>query len=134
MTPRASQGVATAFSRGVADTITHLVGMSGISVVQVLADAGISRNYYYKRARYELPFNTNDISQIAQALGITPDEIITAALERALPAPPNVIVGRFGENAAEQDPTEIPENVEEAWSGKYAADPAGDDPIDHGTP
>jgi len=42
----------------------------------------------------------------------------------------NVIVGGFGKN----DAVEIPENVEDEWFGQYAADPAGDDPIDHGAP
>lgn len=42
----------------------------------------------------------------------------------------NVIVGGFGKNVD----VEIPENVEEEWAGQYAADPAGDDPIDNGTP
>ncbi len=32
------------------------------------------------------------------------------------------------------DTVDIPDNVEEAWAGAYAADPSGDDPIDHGTP
>lgn len=131
MNPRASQGTASAFSRGVADTIGHMIGMSGYSVVQVLADAGISRNYYYKRARYELPFNTNDISQIAQALGITPDEIISEAISRSTAAPANVIVGSFGQTAPTNEEIEIPENVEEEWAGKFAAHPKGDETEDH---
>lgn len=43
----------------------------------------------------------------------------------------NVIVGGFGKTV---EAIEIPENVEEEWAGQIAADPAGDDPIDHGTP
>lgn len=101
--------------------------MSGRPVAQVIADAGFSRNYYYKRARHEMPFNTNDISQIAQAIGLEPDAILEEALNRNRPS--NVIVGGFGQTANIED--EIPENVEEAWAGRFAASPKSDIPEDH---
>lgn len=40
-----------------------------------------------------------------------------------------VIVGGFGNNAVTEE--EIPENVEEAWAGQYAAHPKGELPEDH---
>lgn len=96
MNPRASSGKANAFSHAIADALNHKIGMSGIPMVKVLVDAGLSRNYYYKRARYELPFNTNDISLIAQSIGLTPDEIIEDALARL--SRNNVTHADFGGN------------------------------------
>lgn len=51
--------------------------------------------------------------------------------ERARLTPADVIVGSFGENSGTEQDEPLPENLEEAWAGQYAADPAGDDPEDH---
>ena len=59
-----------------------------------------------------------------------------SALESASPS--NVIHAKFTKaknvGGADEDDIVIPDNVEEAWLGEYAADPSGDDPIDHGAP
>lgn len=52
---------------------------------------------------------------------------VSAVTQELVSAADNVIVGSFGQNADE----EIPENLEDEWAGRYAADPKGDDPIDN---
>lgn len=42
-----------------------------------------------------------------------------------------VIVGRFGQNAGNENDDDIPADVEEAWAGRFAAHPKGNEPEDH---
>ncbi|UOQ56043.1 hypothetical protein MUN78_10040 [Leucobacter allii] len=80
MSPRATAGEPTDFSSAVAETIDRQIGLSGIPVAHVIKEAGLSRNYYYKRIRGEGMFNTNDIDTIARALGMDPFDLIRMAL------------------------------------------------------
>lgn len=132
MSPRASAGTPTNFSVAVARTIDRQIGLSGIPVAQVLREAGLSRNYYYKRVRGEGMFNTNDIDKIGHALGLDPFALTALALqelEQARPVAP-VVVGSFGQNRDDSG-TEIPDDVEDEWEGRYAAHPNEDWPEDH---
>ena len=43
--------------------------------------AGLSENYFYIRMRYEKPFNVNDITALAKALGVTPDDLTAVPTE-----------------------------------------------------
>jgi len=45
----------------------------------IIAEAGMSRNYFYKRIRGENPFNTNDIDRLCQILGEDPVDIVQRA-------------------------------------------------------
>ncbi|PPG29681.1 helix-turn-helix domain-containing protein [Pseudoclavibacter sp. RFBB5] len=74
-------GEASEFSRRVVRIIEDAVGKSGVSISQFLAEAGMSRNYYYTRLRGEKPFNTNDIEAIADALGLDAMEILMGAAQ-----------------------------------------------------
>lgn len=139
MSPRVATSAPTSFSEAIAAVIDREIGLSGSPVAHVIRAAGISRNYYYKRIRGESVFNTNDISNIAEAIGLDPFELTRLAIEemrkREHIAP--VTHAQFGEpnvGGAGDDEIVIPKNVEEEWLGKYAAHPKGDEPIDHGTP
>ncbi len=61
---------ATIFSKTVADEIRQAIKASGLNNKETLAETGISPNYFYERMRGDKPFNTNDISKIADALGM----------------------------------------------------------------
>ena len=50
-----------------------------MSNAEVIKQAGISQDYYYTRARYERPFNTNDIDRIAEVIGVDPYSIFDEA-------------------------------------------------------
>lgn len=100
---------------------------AGVSVQELIERSGIRRSSYFRKMRGETTFTTEDVDALARALGLDPLLVLSSAAPEKRS---NVIVGGFGKNVD----VEIPENVEEEWAGQYAADPAGDDPIDNGTP
>ncbi|MFC6354507.1 helix-turn-helix domain-containing protein [Luethyella okanaganae] len=55
---------------------------SGMTHAKLFKLSGMSQNYYYSRMRGDLPFNTNDIDKIAQAIEANPFEIMHAASKR----------------------------------------------------
>lgn len=144
MSPRATAGEPTDFSSAIAETIDRQIGLSGLPVAHVIKEAGLSRNYYYKRIRGEGMFNTNDLDRLARALGKDPFDLIRIALSEMDRknrgaevhdlASRRRNVGGAGEDVSSGEDFDIPENVEEEWAGQYAAHPKGDDPIDHGAP
>ena len=71
------------FSLDVINEIRRAINESGISDMEITKRAGMSRDYFYKRMRGERPFNTNDISKIADALGMDAFIILRRAAERA---------------------------------------------------
>lgn len=91
-------GESTTFSRRVAEEIDHAVRMSGQPAADIFAAAGMSRNYYYKRLRGEMPFNTNDIDRLGDALGINPFDLMRRATT-------NVTRADFGKTAGANVPT-----------------------------
>ncbi|SJM69327.1 hypothetical protein FM112_14075 [Gulosibacter sp. 10] len=92
------------------------VGKSGRPIADVLEDAGISRNYYYKRLRGEMPFNTNDLSRIAAAVGIDMFDLLVAATQTNV----TYAEDRFGRRDA---PFSAPKSIEEELAGeRYVAE------------
>ncbi|UAJ78362.1 hypothetical protein IT072_13955 [Leifsonia sp. ZF2019] len=79
MMVKRGMGESNTFSQRIADEIDHAINMSGRSVSDVITEAGMSRNYYYKRLRGEMPFNTNDISELSDVVGVNPLDIMRAA-------------------------------------------------------
>ncbi len=83
-------GEANDFSRRVAEEIDRAIGMDSRTASAIYGAAGMSRNYYYKRLRGEMPFNTNDIGQLADVLHMNPFELMrrAASAPRGDLAPP----------------------------------------------
>lgn len=82
---RAEIGVAAAFAYQVVRELDTVRTKRGMTHATLLEQLSISRNYYYKRLRGELPLNLNDVAEIATALGTTPSAVLTRA-ERAVKA------------------------------------------------
>lgn len=53
-----------------------------MSALEFFEKSGITSNYWYTRMRYEAPFNTSDIDNIASALGLEPIDIYKQASAR----------------------------------------------------
>ena len=58
------------FSKGVIEQVQEAITASGMSNAEVIKRSHISQDYFYTRMRGEKPFNTNDISKIAEVLGV----------------------------------------------------------------
>ncbi|MCI1889615.1 MAG: hypothetical protein LKI98_04165 [Bifidobacterium crudilactis] len=58
------------FSLAVIEEVQEAIKASGKSNAEVIKQAKISQDYFYTRMRGEKPFNTNDISRIADVIGI----------------------------------------------------------------
>ena len=80
---RVEIGVAAAFAYEVAREFDVLRTKRGLTHAALLEKLTISRNYYYKRLRGELPLNLNDVAELAAALGTTPGAVLGRA-ERAV--------------------------------------------------
>ena len=65
-----AMGPAIGFSLDVVAEIKRAIQESGLMDKDVIRITGISQDYFYKRMRGDAPFNTNDISKIADALGM----------------------------------------------------------------
>lgn len=76
---RKATGIASDFSKEVIDAVQEAINRSGMSNAEVIKQAGISQDYYYTRARYERPFNTNDVDRIAEVIGVDPYSIFDEA-------------------------------------------------------
>lgn len=61
---------AQGFSLDVINEVRRAIDESNISDSEIIEKAEMSRDYFYKRMRGEKPFNTNDISKIADVLGV----------------------------------------------------------------
>ena len=69
---RVEIGVAAAFAFEVAQEFDVLRTKRGLTHAALLEKLTMSRNYYYKRLRGELPLNLNDVAELAAALGVAP--------------------------------------------------------------
>ncbi|MEE8725000.1 MAG: hypothetical protein SOI15_02875 [Bifidobacterium crudilactis] len=58
------------FSLAVIEEVQEAIKASGKSNAEVIKQAKISQDYFYTRMRGEKPFNTNDLSRIADVIGI----------------------------------------------------------------
>lgn len=74
---------ADVFSREVIRSIQDAIANSGLSNAEVIKRAHISQDYFYTRTRGEKPFNTNDISRIAEVLGLDALQLLREAGRRA---------------------------------------------------
>lgn len=80
---RKSKDELTPISKAVIDVCRDLLGNWGGKATDFFKKSGISQNYWYKRMRYEMPFNTSDIDMIAQFFGTTSLAIYEQASQRA---------------------------------------------------
>ena len=67
---RKGMNEADEFSLAVIEEVQEAIKASGKSNAEVIKQAKISQDYFYTRMRGEKPFNTNDISRIADVIGI----------------------------------------------------------------
>lgn len=70
-----SAAPSTEFSMRVVSNIEHRRQEVGKTHQQLFTEAGLSKNYYWKRLNHELPFNTNDIDALARVLGVEPEDL-----------------------------------------------------------
>jgi len=116
----------------VAEELNALLGRRKMSAARLSREAGIPRTTLHKTLNALRAIDIDDVYKICSFLGEDASELIGRAESLVLrDRQSNVVVGGFGKNV---DPIQIPENVEEEWADQIAADPAGDDPIDTGTP
>ncbi|QIK63797.1 helix-turn-helix transcriptional regulator [Leucobacter viscericola] len=145
----------------VASQIRALMAKFNISQKDLAESVSISQSQLSKMVRGTRPITIDQLDAICWALGTSPSTLLAEAEEYmsqfdSFPAkarfvsdglklkepfvsadmPSLATVTRIGRNVGgkSDDVPVIPENVEEAWLGQYAADPKGDDPIDHGAP
>lgn len=71
------------FSNEVAREIQRAIETAGISNAEVMRRTHISQDYFYSRMRGEKPFNTNDVSRIAEAIGANAFAILIKAAEQS---------------------------------------------------
>ncbi|UOR02007.1 helix-turn-helix domain-containing protein [Leucobacter allii] len=139
----ATKNEAELFARTVAAQVRAEIGARDSSVAAIARETGINRETLDRWVKGDRHFSIANLFRVADALGMDTHLLVKRAEERFVDenaasklaeTEARIIVGRFGQNADTDDDSEIPENVEVAWEGRYAADPAGDDPIDHGAP
>lgn len=70
-----------AYAAAVSSEIRAAMARNRISGVELAKKAGVSQNYISKRLRDEMPFTLNDVEVIANILGLTFEELATAAAE-----------------------------------------------------
>ena len=69
----------TESSARIIDYCQQLASNSGMAVADFISATGLSPNYWYKRMRHELPFNTSDIDHIAAVAKVPVLSIYAAA-------------------------------------------------------
>lgn len=79
---RQAIGEPNEFSLALVAAVDGMRMQRALTVPALVERSGLGRNYYYKRTRGELPFSTNDIQVLADALGVS----IRALLEPAVAA------------------------------------------------
>lgn len=77
-----AMGPAEGFSLAVIAEIRRAIKEIGITNGDLIKRSGMSQDYFYKRMRGEYPFNTNDISRIADALGMDAFIILRRAAQQ----------------------------------------------------
>ncbi len=97
------------------------IGVSPSDIVSLAYDRLSVRHGELSGVSYDAEDHADVDGEIAQLEAADADSNASA----------QVIVGRFGKNADADTDDDIPENVEEAWAGKFAAHPKGNEPEDH---
>ncbi|KAM9863097.1 hypothetical protein ACI1US_00982 [Leucobacter sp. BZR 635] len=136
----ATKNEAEAFAQTVAAQVRAEIGARDSSVAAISRETGINRETLDRWVKGERQFNVANLFRVADALGMDTHLLIKRAEERFVEenaysrlaqTEAEIIVGRFGQNAANETDDDIPQNVEEAWAGKFAAHPKGNEPEDH---
>lgn len=78
--PRLPAAEPNHFSRSIAAAIEAARDRAGITTPTLIMRSGLSGNYYYKRARGEASFSTNDIEIFSAAIGISHKDLLEIAL------------------------------------------------------
>lgn len=89
---RGAVGPPSRYSRRVVANVDRLRQAKGLTVGELLSRAGMTKSYYQSRAGFSLPYNTNDIEALADALGVSPEEVANPEsaprIEMRVPASP----------------------------------------------
>jgi hypothetical protein len=98
---RGSVAPSTEFSMRVVSNVDNRRREIGKTHVQLFTEAGLSKNYYWKRLNHELPFNTNDIDVLARVLGVEPEDLTSKRMvgNRLLRLSGTELARRLGELA-----------------------------------
>lgn len=67
------------FNWRIIDSIDRLIAASGLTRAEVITRSGIRRNTFFVKMRGETALTTDDLSKIASALGVSPEEIVAGA-------------------------------------------------------
>lgn len=136
----ATKNEAEAFAQTVAAQVRAEIGARDSSVAAISRATGINRETLDRWVKGERQFNVANLFRVADALGMDTHLLIKRAEERFMEehassklaqTEAEIIVGRFGQNAGNENDDDIPADVEEAWAGKFAAHPKGNEPEDH---
>lgn len=136
----ATKSEAEAFAQTVAAQVRAEIGARDSSVAAIARATGINRETLDRWVKGDRQFSIANLFRVADALGMDTHLLIKRAEERFIAentssklakTDAEIIVGRFGKNADADTDDDIPENVEEAWAGKFAAHPKGNEPEDH---
>lgn len=134
----ATRNEAEAFAKTVAAQVRAEIGARDSSVAAIARATGINRETLDRWVKGERQFNVANLFRVATALGMDTHLLVKRAEERFVQendssklaqTEAEIIVGRFGHTVDNE--IEIPDNVEEAWAGEYAAHTKGDEPEDH---
>ncbi|WP_291053630.1 helix-turn-helix transcriptional regulator [Herbiconiux sp.] len=93
----------------VIDVIENARRDADVSQAELIQRTGMGRNTFYKKLRGEVPFNTNDIDVIAEALGCDPMLILRTAAKPALS-----VVG--DPDTGDLSPKRATEKARESWN------------------
>ncbi|WP_424446414.1 hypothetical protein [Microbacterium sp. CH-015] len=73
-------GVQTMFSSLITRAVKAELARRGEDGLALIAPLSLSRNSVYARLREEKPFSTDEIAQIADFLGIAPEDLVASAM------------------------------------------------------
>lgn len=74
-----NMGVQTDFSNRVTGAIKAELARRSVDGVALTAPLGLNRNSVYARLRGERPFNTDEVAQTAEFLGMTVEALLASA-------------------------------------------------------
>ncbi|MDO5052368.1 MAG: helix-turn-helix transcriptional regulator [Pseudoclavibacter sp.] len=78
-------GTAGPLSQQVAREIDHIRRQTGITVSELVRLAGMGANTYYTKMRGERPFTTNEVDNLARALGLSAQLLLVRAEDSITP-------------------------------------------------
>ncbi|WP_382307365.1 helix-turn-helix domain-containing protein [Herbiconiux sp. UC225_62] len=111
----------------VIDVIENARMDAEMSQAELIQRTGMGRNTFYKKLRGEVPFNTNDIDVIAEALDCDPMLILRTAASR----PALSVVG--DSDTGDLSPRRATEKARESWNAGTKKRAAKKRPTDEDT-